>query len=250
MEHARTLEVAPVAAADESPLAHARLHRQLTVDEAARRAERLARRGAVARGRPPLPLPDARPRAARDACSTRRRSASSTARRSSSPACPSPPLPFVANPWRRSARSPRSARRARGACSRSCSRRAPLEAEAPPPRAAAATLPAPWAIKVVVLNGSGDIVYTRSRREPGPGALVPRHARRKASSFNYPQTAGVLPAGRRGDRPAAREAARRPGAAAPGRHRPAAARRDRRAAARPRQLASTQRDPQRRELLP
>src|SRR5438034_957992 len=36
MEHARTLEA--VVAADESPLAHARLHRQLTVDEAARRA--------------------------------------------------------------------------------------------------------------------------------------------------------------------------------------------------------------------
>ena len=36
MEHARTLE--PVVAADESPLAHARLKRQLTLDEAARRA--------------------------------------------------------------------------------------------------------------------------------------------------------------------------------------------------------------------
>ncbi len=38
METVRTLEVAPAPAADESPLAHARLHRQLTVDEAARRA--------------------------------------------------------------------------------------------------------------------------------------------------------------------------------------------------------------------
>src|SRR3954463_9220628 len=47
MEHARTLEaVSPLGpvtggalgAVDESPLAHARLHRQLTVDEAARRA--------------------------------------------------------------------------------------------------------------------------------------------------------------------------------------------------------------------
>src|SRR5437868_8688219 len=36
MEHARTLEA--VAAADESPLAHARLKRQLTIDEAAKRA--------------------------------------------------------------------------------------------------------------------------------------------------------------------------------------------------------------------
>src|SRR6185295_75307 len=35
MEHARTLEAVPE---NESPLAHARLHRQLTVDEAARRA--------------------------------------------------------------------------------------------------------------------------------------------------------------------------------------------------------------------
>src|SRR3954469_22943490 len=47
MEHARTLEaVSPlgpvtggaVGVVDESPLAHARLHRQLTIDEAARRA--------------------------------------------------------------------------------------------------------------------------------------------------------------------------------------------------------------------
>ena len=36
MEHARTLEA--VAAADESPLSHARLKRQLTIDEAAKRA--------------------------------------------------------------------------------------------------------------------------------------------------------------------------------------------------------------------
>ena len=36
MEHARTLEA--VVAADESPLAHARLKRQLTIDEAAKRA--------------------------------------------------------------------------------------------------------------------------------------------------------------------------------------------------------------------
>ena len=39
MEHARTLEAAPAPSVDESPLAHARLHRQLTVDEAARRAD-------------------------------------------------------------------------------------------------------------------------------------------------------------------------------------------------------------------
>ena len=36
MEQARTLD--PAVAGDESPLAHARLHLQLTVDEAARRA--------------------------------------------------------------------------------------------------------------------------------------------------------------------------------------------------------------------
>src|SRR3954470_22823392 len=38
MESARTLEPVHTPAPDESPLAHARLHRQLTVDEAARRA--------------------------------------------------------------------------------------------------------------------------------------------------------------------------------------------------------------------
>ena len=43
MEQARTLE--PAVAGDESPLAHARLHLQLTVDEAARRANISTRRG-------------------------------------------------------------------------------------------------------------------------------------------------------------------------------------------------------------
>jgi hypothetical protein len=60
---------------------------------------------------------------------------------------------------------------------------------------AAATLPAPWAIKVVVLNGSGDIVYTRSvaSRVQALSYRVTHVGR--ASSFNYPQTQVYYPPG-------------------------------------------------------
>ena len=60
---------------------------------------------------------------------------------------------------------------------------------------AAATLPAPWAIRVVVLNGSGDIVYTRtvaSRIQALSYRVV--HVG-KATSFNYPQTEVYYPPG-------------------------------------------------------
>jgi hypothetical protein len=57
------------------------------------------------------------------------------------------------------------------------------------------TLPAPWAIDVDVLNGSGDIVYTRnvaSRIQAWSYRVA--HVG-KASSFNYPQTQVYYPPG-------------------------------------------------------
>jgi hypothetical protein len=61
--------------------------------------------------------------------------------------------------------------------------------------AAAATLPAPWAIKVVVLNGSGDIVYTRSVASRVQALSYKVTHVGRASSFNYPQTQVYYPPG-------------------------------------------------------
>ena len=61
--------------------------------------------------------------------------------------------------------------------------------------AAVSTLPAPWAIKVVVLNGSGDIVFTRSvaSRIQALSYRVTHVGR--ATSFTYPQTQVYYPPG-------------------------------------------------------
>jgi transcriptional regulator with XRE-family HTH domain len=57
----------------------------------------------------------------------------------------------------------------------------------------AAILPAPWRIPVTVLNGSGDINYTRqvASHVGGFGYTIKKVGR--ASSFNYPQTAVYFP---------------------------------------------------------
>ena len=60
---------------------------------------------------------------------------------------------------------------------------------------AAATLPAPWAIKVVVLNGSGDIVYTRSLASRIQALSYRVTHVGRATSFNYPQTQVYYPPG-------------------------------------------------------
>ena len=56
-----------------------------------------------------------------------------------------------------------------------------------------AILPAPWRIPVTVLNGSGDINYTRqvASHVGGFGYTIKKVAR--ASSFSYPQTAVYFP---------------------------------------------------------
>ena len=193
MEVARTLEVAPAPAADESPLAHARLHRQLTVDEAARRAGvapeevQWLEEGRLYR----FPTPD--------------RAILATVLYATSlgvdhhEACelaglPAPPRPFVANPWRRLG--------AVGAIGLAvlAAVLAVVLAQSTPAHgttaaAAAATLPAPWAIKVVVLNGSGDIVYTRSVASQIQALSYRITHVGRATSFNYPQTQVYYPPG-------------------------------------------------------
>ena len=194
MEHARTLEVALPPAADESPLARARLHRQLTVDEAARRADlpsdevQWLEEGRLYR----FPTPDRALLATvlyATALGIEHREALQLA------GMPVPPMPFIANPWRRLA--------AVGAIglavlagvlavvlAQSSSKQTPSVAAA-----AAATLPAPWAIKVVVLNGSGDIVYTRSVASRVQALSYKVTHVGRASSFNYPQTQVYYPPG-------------------------------------------------------
>jgi hypothetical protein len=189
MEHARTLEVV---AADESPLARARLRRGLTVDEAARRATvapeevQWLEEGRLYR----FPTPD---RAVlvtllyATALEVEHREALALA------GLPVPPKPLRA--WRRLvAFAAIGAAVAAGVFAIVLARggSAPKASES---AAAAATLPAPWAIKVVVLNGSGDIVYTRtvaSRVQALSYRVV--HVGR-ATSFNYPQTQVYYPPG-------------------------------------------------------
>jgi hypothetical protein len=192
MEHARTLEVAARSATDESPLARARVHRQLTVDEAARRADLSAdevqwlEEGRLYR----FPSPDRALLATvlyATALRIEHREALELA------GLPVPSLRFIANPWRRLA--------AVGAIGLAvlAGVLAVVLAQSSPKQhvsaAAASALPAPWTIKVVVLNGSGDIVYTRSvaSRVQALSYRVTHVGR--ASSFNYPQTQVYYPPG-------------------------------------------------------
>jgi hypothetical protein len=194
MEHARTLEVAPGPATDESPLAHARLHRRLTVDEAARRADlpseqvQWLEEGRLYR----FPTPDSVLLATvlyATALGIEHREALELA------GLPAPPLAFLANPWRRlAAVGAIGLAVLAGVLAVVLARHSPQQ-KASAAAAAAATLPAPWAIKVVVLNGSGDIVYTRSvaSRVQALSYRVTHVGR--ASSFTYPQTQVYYPPG-------------------------------------------------------
>jgi hypothetical protein len=194
MDYARILEVAAGPAADESPLARARVHRQLTVDEAARRADlspdevQWLEEGRLYR----FPTPDRALLATvlyATALGIQHREALELA------GLPVPPIPFSANPWRRLA-----AVGAIGLTVLAGVLAVVLAQSSPKQKASAAataasTLPAPWAIKVVVLNGSGDIVYTRSvaSRVQALSYRVTHVGR--ASSFNYPQTQVYYPPG-------------------------------------------------------
>ena len=162
-----------------------------------------SRRAASTASRPPTPRSSRR-------CSTRPRSGSTTARRGAGRAA------RAAAPGR--GRPPRAARRAgRG---RRDPRRARLRGRpAARPRgrrrvAAASQLAPPWKIAVDVLNGGGDINYTRqvASRIGALGYHIGHVAPREP--LRLPADRRLLRAGRRGDRPAARAPARRAAEAA------------------------------------
>jgi transcriptional regulator with XRE-family HTH domain len=188
MEHARTLEA--VVAADESPLAHARLHRQLTVEEAARRASvtpdevQWLEEGRLYR----FPTPDRAITVAllyATALGIEHREALELA------GLPAPPL--RGSPWRRLAAA--GAFTAVVVAAVLAVTLAREDSTPPAATANTAALPAPWTIKVVVLNGSGDIVYTRSvaSRIQALSYRVTHVGR--ATSFNYLDTAVYYPPG-------------------------------------------------------
>ena len=194
MEHARTLEVAPGPAADESPLARARLHRQLTVDEAARRADLLPEEvqwleeGRLYR----FPTPDRALLATvlyATALGIEHREALELA------GLPVPALPFIANPWRRLAAVGAIGFAVLAGVLAVVLAQSSTKPKATTAAAAASTLPPPWAIKVVVLNGSGDIVYTRSVASRVQALSYKVTHVGRASSFNYPQTQVYYPPG-------------------------------------------------------
>jgi LytR cell envelope-related transcriptional attenuator/Helix-turn-helix domain len=191
MGFAPTLEQA----ADGSPLAHARLHRKLTVEEAARRASitpdevQWLEEGRLYR----FPSPD-------DALISMLLYATALGidhcEALELAGLPAPPLPFRVNPWRRlGAVAAIGVAMLAAVLAVVLARTSGTKQEASTAAAQAATLPAPWAIKTVVLNGSGDIVYTRSvaSRIQALGYKVTHVGR--ASSFGYLQTQVYYPPG-------------------------------------------------------
>jgi hypothetical protein len=195
MQHAHTLEVATGPATGESPLARARLHRQLTVDEAARRADlspdevQWLEEGRLYR----FPTPDRALLATvlyATALGIEHREALQLA------GLPVPPMPFMANPWRRLAAVGAIGFAVLAGVLAVVLAQHPVNSkQASAVAAAAATLPAPWAIKVIVLNGSGDIVYTRSVASRVQALSYKVTHVGRASSFNYPQTQVYYPPG-------------------------------------------------------
>jgi len=191
MEHARPLE--PIA--DESPLAHARLTRQLTVDETARRAGVAAEEvqwleeGRLYR----FPTPDRAILVAlltSTALGLEHREALELA------GLPVPPRPLEVNPWRRLAAVVAvAALLVAGVLAVVLARDGSQPHTGPVSPAAAASLPPPWAISVVVLNGSGDIVYTRSVASRIQALSYRITHVGRAASFSYPQTEVYYPPG-------------------------------------------------------
>jgi len=194
MSQARILE--PVPSSDESPLARARVHRQLTVDEAARRAgvapEELQwlEEGRLYR----FPTAD---RALlvtllyATALELDHREALELA------GMDVPPIPPQASPLKRFGAITAFAALILAAVLAIAFAR---NESTPKPKASvaadsASTLPAPWAIKVVVLNGSGDIVYTRTVASRIQALSYRIQKVGKAASFNYPQTQVYYPPG-------------------------------------------------------
>jgi hypothetical protein len=193
MHEARILE--PVPSADESPLARARVHRQLTVDEAARRAGVLPEElqwleeGRLYR----FPTTD---RALlvtllyATALELDHREALGLA------GMDVPPLPPEASPWKRfGAITAFAALILAAVLAIAFARNESSTPNASVSPSSASGLPAPWAIKVVVLNGSGDIVFTRTVASRIQALSYRIEKVGKAAAFNYPQTQVYYPPG-------------------------------------------------------
>jgi transcriptional regulator with XRE-family HTH domain len=174
---------------EESPLARARLHRQLTVEETARRAGitaeevRWLEEGRVYR----FPRPDDALAATvlyASALGIDNREARELA------GLPVPPLPVERNPY------PRLIVVGGVAIALTVLLTLlliPRSGGKSPSTQPGALLPPPWRIPVTVLNGSGDINYTRrvASRIGAFGYRVKRVSR--ADNFSYPQTAVYFP---------------------------------------------------------
>ena len=174
---------------EESPLARARLHRQLTVDEAARRAGitpeevRWLEEGRVYR----FPRPDDALAATvlyASALGIENREARELA------GLPVPALPVERNPL------PRLIVIGAAAIALIVLGSVLLLTRSDPKVSkteAAAILPPPWRVHVTVLNGSGDINYTRqvASRIGAFGYGITKVGR--ADAFTYPQTAVYFP---------------------------------------------------------
>jgi hypothetical protein len=174
---------------EESPLARSRLHRQLTVEETARRAGisveevRWLEEGRVYR----FPKPDDALAAAvlyATALGIDNREARELA------GLPVPPLPVERNPMPRLL--------VIGAAAIALVVFATLllisrSGGKEPSGAPSAILPPPWRVQVTVLNGSGDINYTRqvASRIGAFGYGIKKVSR--ADAFTYPQTAVYFP---------------------------------------------------------
>ena len=190
MEHARTLEA--VVAPDESPLAHARLHRQLTIDEAARRAsvspEEISwlEDGRLYRFATPDRAITVALLYATALCLDHREALELAG-------MDVPPLP--PSRYRRLAAAGVFFAVVLAAALAVVLARAGGSHKTSGGAASASSLPAPWAVKIDVLNGSGDIVYTRSvaSRIQSLSYRVTHVGR--ASTFTYPQTQVYYPPG-------------------------------------------------------
>jgi hypothetical protein len=194
MYQAPILEAVP--SPDESPLARARVHRQLTVEEAAKRADlapeevQWLEEGRLYR----FPTADRALLATllyATALGIEHREALELA------GLPVPPVAFVVNPLRRFGAITAFAALVLAAVlaiafARNESKPSKSVSES---ASSASALPAPWAIKVVVLNGSGDIVHTRTvaSHVQALGYRITHVG--KATSFNYPQTEVYFPPG-------------------------------------------------------
>ncbi|MDX6397878.1 MAG: hypothetical protein QOJ43_1286 [Gaiellaceae bacterium] len=177
-------------ASDRSPLEAARLHRQLTVEEAAKRAGLTAdqvqwlEEGRVYR----FPSPDTAIEATlllASALEIDRREARSLA------GLPVPPRPLDVNPVARlvGVAALSAALMALVAFVLVPAARGPQAAAIDPVVAQAATLPKPWQIQVDVLNGAGDINWTRQAASRIQSLAYTVKKVRRADRFDYPQSA-------------------------------------------------------------